>query len=451
MTAPFELSGAVPLTVEMARHVVEAAIHSGQAAGSGEPLYRESTLASWTVLFEQSRAEFWDLFACLPAADRGTLRQALRAANEDGSRAGGSAPRLFRVRTLEELRVKRSGSYWIKDLFPSPGLSLVYGASGCGKTFLLGHAAFCASAGAEFFGRRVTAGPVAYIAAENPASVEMRFAAWRDQPGAGVPRLYVVDGPISLADQDAMAALLERLRGLALETGGLRAIIVDTAAAAAPGIDENASADMGKVIRACAMLRDEFGAAVILVHHGGKDASRGARGHSSLRAAVDAEVEVELLSGGGRRAKVTKSRDGSTGGDIHFELDALEIGTDEDGDPLTTCRVTESTAASVPKTSSTTQRLTPAAAIALEALRELTEQRGERAAGTSVIPSGVLTINMDDWRNRYRAREGRLSEDAALAARERELTRTKIAFRRATLLLHERHIVGIWESLAWLR
>lgn len=450
MTALFDLKHATPLTVEMARDVVAAAIQAGRTEGSGVPLYREATLASWQLLSEQARPDFYDLIAELPYDDRSTLRQALRDARVRGTVVPPAGAGAFRVRALAELLVRRSGGYWIKGLFPRPGLGLVYGASGCGKTFLMGHAALSAAAGLPFFGRRVAAGPVAYIAAENPASVELRFAAWRDRIGVTTPNLFVVDGPVCLPDSAAMEALLERLRDLAMAVGGFGALIVDTAAAAAPGMDENASADMGRLIAGCAQLRDEFGAAVILVHHGGKDATRGARGHSSLRAAVDAELEVELLTGGGRRARITKSRDGATGEEIFFDLETLEIGTDDDGDPLTTCRVVESSIAMQARGAPDTSRLSATVTLALEALREVVQHQGERSAGTSVIPAGAMVVPLDDWRDRFRARRGRLSDELDARARQKEMNASKTAFLRCVDELQKRHIAGVYESRAWL-
>lgn len=355
----------------------------------------------------------------------------------------------YRVRGLDELRVRRSGGYFVKGLMPRPGMTLVYGASGCGKTFLAGHAAICGAGGAAFFGRRVQAGVVAYVAAENPASVEQRFAAWRDHLGVQAPGLRVVDGPVNLVDADAFDALLERLRGLAVREGGLVAILIDTAAAAAPGIDENASSDMGRLVGACLTLRDEFGAAVVLVHHAGKDGARGARGHSSLRAAVDAELEVELLPNGARRARVTKARDGAIGDELHFTLDTIDLGLDDDGDPMTTCRVVEMDGQDPGDVPPIAPRLTAQAGIALDALRELTASSTRTSAASSAMPGGKRLVAIADWRDRFRARRGRpdvVDQDEA----RREQEASKKAFQRAVDEVLKAKLAGAWEGDAWL-
>lgn len=62
--------------------------------------------------------------------------------------------------------------------------------------------------------------------------------------------------------------------------------------------------------RGASGLTRATGATVVLVHHAGKDTSKGARGWSGLRAAADAELEV-VRSPEGRLLRVTKQKEGS--------------------------------------------------------------------------------------------------------------------------------------------
>jgi hypothetical protein len=50
---------------------------------------------------------------------------------------------------------------------------------------------------------------------------------------------------------------------------------------------------------------------VLVLHHFGKDQSRGGRGWSGLRAALDFELEIDVADDDLRTMRVTKSRDGS--------------------------------------------------------------------------------------------------------------------------------------------
>jgi hypothetical protein len=111
--------------------------------------------------------------------------------------------------------------------------------------------------------------------------------------------------------------------------------VVDTLARAMTG-NENAPDDMGRFVAACGRLREAGETHVMVVHHCGKDAARGARGHSSLRAATDVELEVTSGEGGGS-VRVTKHRDEAGGASYGFRLEPVELGTNAKGRVVTTC------------------------------------------------------------------------------------------------------------------
>ena len=82
----------------------------------------------------------------------------------------------------------------------------------------------------------------------------------------------------------------------------------------------------------------------MLVHHSGKDTSKGARGASASRAACDTEIELSIDEDTRvRTAKATKQRDMETGAEINFALQVIELGQDADGDQVTTCIIREAT------------------------------------------------------------------------------------------------------------
>ena len=115
-------------------------------------------------------------------------------------------------------------------------------------------------------------------------------------------------------------------------------LCLDTLNRAAPGMDENDSKSMGEVITAAKAIQAELGGLVLLVHHTGKDATKGMRGHSSLHAALDAAIEV-CRDGDRREWKMHKSKDGEDGEAHPFRLDVVELGIDDEGEPLTSCVV----------------------------------------------------------------------------------------------------------------
>jgi hypothetical protein len=83
---------------------------------------------------------------------------------------------------------------------------------------------------------------------------------------------------------------------------------------------------------------EQSGAHGSMVHHSGKDQSRGARGHSLLRAAVSTEIELTKMDGVSF-ATATKQRDQEPAEPFAFVLESMELGRDQDGDAVTTAVV----------------------------------------------------------------------------------------------------------------
>jgi hypothetical protein len=155
---------------------------------------------------------------------------------------------------------------------------------------------------------------------------------------AGFDVGVIPDAPNFLVADDVKAVVA------ALRTfGKLDVIVVDTYAQVMPGGDENGGVDGGKVVKHCQLLHKLTGAVVILVHHVGKDLTKGARGWSGLRAAADVEITVERAQDH-RAATVTKQKDGEEGAEFGFKLNTVSIGEDDDGEDITSC-VVEHTAA----------------------------------------------------------------------------------------------------------
>lgn len=305
----------------------------------------------------------------------------------------GTRQAALKVLPFTEMQLHTRHRYAIKRLLPRPAFVLVFGASGSGKTFLVGHAALSVGAGQAFMGHKVRRGLVVYVASENPTSVEQRFAAWRDELGIRDADLLLVAGSLDLLSARSRDELLQLLRLIIEKRGDIALVVIDTAAQAMPGADENTSEDMGGFVHACQTIRDEFETCVVAVHHSGKDATKGARGHSVLRAAVDVEIEVSD-SDGYRVAKVTKDRDGATGTEIPFSLRQITIGTDEDGDAITTCLV-EPSVGLPPK-----QRKGPTGAhqkIVFKALQRLCSDEGKAPPHLSPY-SAVRAVTVDRLR-----------------------------------------------------
>jgi AAA domain/Bifunctional DNA primase/polymerase, N-terminal/Primase C terminal 1 (PriCT-1) len=224
--------------------------------------------------------------------------------------------------------------WMVRGVLPAEGLAALYGPSGSGKSFLILDIG-CAVAGGntEWFGRRVTQCPVAYVCLEGEAGMGKRVKAWSLHHGKPVPdALRFVTQPFNLRSAD-----VPELAGAVIAGGGVGGlVIVDTLNRGAPGADENSSKDMGEIITAAKRLQTLVGGLVLLVHHTGKDESRGLRGHSSLYAALDGAIEV-TKSDTRRAWNVAKSKDGEDGNAYLFRLAIVPVGKNEEGDLITSC------------------------------------------------------------------------------------------------------------------
>ncbi|WP_321924531.1 AAA family ATPase [Burkholderia sp. BCC1998] len=251
-------------------------------------------------------------------------------------RAAKTPPMRYRLQSADDLLTAPPLRWMVQGVLPASGFAAVYGPSGSGKSFLVLDLCSAVAAGAEWFGRRAHAGPVTYVCLEGEAGLSKRARAWNAHRGMPLPdRLNFVTQPVDLRQPEDVADLCAAV----LSAGGRDGLLViDTLNRAAPGTDENSSVDMGHLIEACKEAQRRLGGVVLLVHHTGKDGTKGLRGHSSLYAALDAAIEVSR-NDGRREWSVAKSKDDADGGRNAFALRVVELGDDEHGEPVTSCVV----------------------------------------------------------------------------------------------------------------
>jgi hypothetical protein len=223
------------------------------------------------------------------------------------------------------------------------------------------------------------AGNVVYVALEGRYGISNRLQAWQQHHNIQIPStLRVVFEPLSLLQQSE----IETFSKVVTDAGaGDGVVFIDTLNQSAPGADENSSQDMGRIISGAKYLQALTGSTVALIHHSGKDPSKGLRGHSSLIAALD--VAIEIKNGNKRPSwELTKSKDSATGLTGGFTLQEVVIGKDPFGNDVSSCVV-------VPDHSHLSKNpLKPKGSnqtIALREINALLQQRPGGAQGPSVI------------------------------------------------------------------
>jgi hypothetical protein len=232
---------------------------------------------------------------------------------------------------------------WIvKNILPQAELAVIYGESGSGKSFFALDLLFSIALGTSWRGHKVLPGMrCGYVAAEGAAGFKKRLRAYSEHHGLLLDLLNIA--VLASAPNFTSVADVKDLIAAMHASGRMDVIVVDTLARVTAGSNENSGEHMGLVIDHCTAIHRETGALVILIHHSGKDASKGARGWSGIKGAVDAEIEI-VRAENDRVATVSKLKEGEEGAEFGFRLLTVPIGMDDDGEVISSCVVEHTTA-----------------------------------------------------------------------------------------------------------
>jgi hypothetical protein len=114
-------------------------------------------------------------------------------------------------------------------------------------------------------------------------------------------------------------------------------IVVDTLARNFAG-DENGTKDMNQFIRCMDAIRLAWKATILIVHHTGKDTSRGARGSSVLKAAIDTEFSASMDENKIICLQAHKMKEAELPRPMAFKLQGVQLHiVDEDGKDIWSC------------------------------------------------------------------------------------------------------------------
>ena len=233
-----------------------------------------------------------------------------------------------------------SSNYLVKNWLDPNCLSVMYGPSNSGKTFVALDMANHIATGDDWHGHRITAGGALYIATEGGRDIANRLAALKQERPEKTPHdLIILPSDLdmfNILDTDALIECLCHTE----DPPQVALIVIDTLARSMGTGDENAAQDVGQFIGNCDRLRQVTGAHVMIIHHTGKDKDRGARGSSALRAAVDNEIQISAPGDGAPGCIISrKQRDQEMPQHIYFTLRQVVLGQDEDGNDVTSAVV----------------------------------------------------------------------------------------------------------------
>lgn len=192
----------------------------------------------------------------------------------------------------------KSGKFIIEGMVPH-GVTMLYGASSSFKSYgVISMLCRVATKTHRWGGRNLKGGAVLYVAAEGGSSVMPRVGAWADKYNDGKPLdlFYTLPLAVDLSVPANVTKMVNEIKRIAYHTGEpVRLVAVDTLSQSMMQGEENSASDVAKFMAGATRVFTETGAAVIIVHHCGKDSSKGMRGSSAAFANADAVIRVERI------------------------------------------------------------------------------------------------------------------------------------------------------------
>lgn len=308
--------------------------------------------------------------------------------------------RKFNVRMVADIEPDLNKQWAIDDILPANGVAVLYAQPNEGKSFTALDMGMAIARGVPWHGRETIKGAVLYVATEGTQAGRVRaYIKHHKLEGQPIPCAVIEDGA-NLCDGKSgdTVAIAQAGNDLAAAMGEpLALIVIDTLAMAISGGDENSGQDMGAMLSNVRAIQRATGATVLIVHHEGKDSSRGMRGSSALAAAVDTTLKIK-----DRVIEVEKQRDGEIGARFAFKLERVELGTNARGKVISSC-------VAIPADASARRDFTPpplkagtANAAALAILESLIETEGTAPtaldASAGVFDAPPKVISLDRWR-----------------------------------------------------
>jgi hypothetical protein len=213
----------------------------------------------------------------------------------------------------------------VENLIEEESIVAFYGAPKSGKSLSVQHLCHSLAMGQAWCNHEVKyPSHVIYFAFEDPTLLKLRakalYATFPPPTLKECGQVKIIGNPPDVFRKETLWAIEEEFANMSeMFEAAFRILVIDTLAMANKNLgDENTSTAMAKVVK---QLQDfNFaGITVILVHHSGKDRTKGMRGHNSLEAGIDNIFEVskkkETVS-----IKQTHWRNGESGKTIKLNI-----------------------------------------------------------------------------------------------------------------------------------
>jgi len=283
-------------------------------------------------------------------------------------------------------------------------LTLIFGPSMAGKTFLAISLAFALLRGQAWFGRKTLKCGVLYIAREGEAGFSNRLKAYQKHFGIDGNDLpfRAITAPVNLGpsdDDSHVEKIIATIADMNEHGDAVGMVIYDNMRAVAPGLQENHAEDIEAFFTKTRTIARATGASPTILDNTGKDTERGARGNQAKFDLADTVVGVEQQWWSAR-----KVRDGGLSPACGFDLSVVDLGTVTgiDGEPKTI-----TSAAVVPSDAEIARKAKPVkkskAEQAHDVLLNTLVDFGQPAPNRRTMPTARPVTTVKRFRERLRA------------------------------------------------
>lgn len=226
----------------------------------------------------------------------------------------------------------------VEGVFYEGEISVTYGRSGSRKSMFTMDMDYHIWMGRKWYGRAVTQGPTLWVGAEGGLGVHLRNETmWAFHKPEGPPFFGMLQASMNLLrskeDFSALVGAMQRKQDHWKRP--VAKITIDTLTAVSAGGDLNGS-DMTAMLERVWTIREKIGKQVHInvIHHPGKDQTKGMRGSQTMYDGVDATIFVKKETKRSGTAYLGKQRDGEDDCELlRFVAKDIQLEPDEKGRP----------------------------------------------------------------------------------------------------------------------
>ena len=381
-----------------------------------------------------------------------------------------------RVQTLNDMPEDQPVHQVIKGILTAGQPAVMFGRSLAAKSFVMADISRCITTGAAWFNRRVIEGSVLYVPFEGQATFPNRMRAIakqlpQDQYEKFASRFGMLRDPLPLTPgggvEAAVSDVVANVSALEKRSGVCCCMIqLDTLFASLPGASLNDDKVMTHVLTLANRLGKETGAVPLFAHHPGHSDQHRMYGSSAGIGGFNSIICVDRVSGSAeevgiapeeeRVIRLDKWKDGRCGHDViigRFNLEVIELGHDDDGEPITSCVINPLEAGGQPP-SNKKQRKRPTgqAATALDRLGRMYDRSEDRRVlGREIgIPDADPTerwrvVPIDDWQEVCRKTELAIRKDGE-RERSKDKRENEAFWRAVNKLDQEFKLIGAYST-----